>query len=187
MENGRTIQDGVDVTNHQDSFSDETIVKNRRKIKNGVDITGYQYDETLNRSQGNPPSSDFELPKRIEVNQLPELNRKPGESLFGAYQRHNDDLKLKGKSADMPPTDLVTGVLNKAGIQSVSDSGYSQFAESLKMANQGIEQRLDALNSAIMTLANTPRSLSVSSANPIDDAADLMNRIGRGQVMAGGM
>ncbi|MEH2148606.1 hypothetical protein [Nostoc sp.] len=164
----------------------ETFVQNGRTIKDGVDVTNYQYDETLNRSQGNPSSSDFELPKKIEINQLPELNRKPGENLFEAYGRYNDNLKLKGKSADMPPTDMVTGVLNKAGIQ-VSDSGYSQFAESLKMANQGIEQRLDALSSAIITLANTPRSLSVSSPNPVDDAADLMNRIGRGQVVGAGM
>lgn len=164
----------------------ETFVENGRTFKDGIDVTNYHYDEALNRSQGNPPVSDFELPQRIEVNQLPELNRKPGESLFDAYGRHNDSLKLKGKSADMPPTDMVTGVLNKAGIQNVSDSGYSQFAESLKMANQGIEQRLDALNSAIITLANTPRSLSISTANPIDDTADFMNRISRGQVMAAG-
>ncbi|MHC5779712.1 hypothetical protein [Nostoc sp.] len=31
------------------------------------------------------------------------------------------------------------------------------------------------------------RSLSVSTANPVDDAADFMNRMSRGQIMAGGM
>lgn len=183
IENGRTIQDGVDITNHQETFSDETIVKNGRTIKNGVDITDHQEDVA---PQGTS-SSGFELPKRIEVNQLPELNRKPGEDLFGAYGRYNDGLKLKGKSADMPPTDLVTGVLNKAGIQSVSDSGYSQFAESLKMANQGIEQRLDALSSAIIALANTPRSLTVQSPNAVDDAAKIMNDYSRGQVVGAGL
>lgn len=65
--------------------------------------------------------------------------------------------------------------------------GGNQFVDALKMANQGIEQRLDALSSAIITLANTPRSLSVSTANPIDDAARLMNNFSRGQVMASGM
>ncbi|MEH1777122.1 tape measure protein [Nostoc sp.] len=164
----------------------ETFIQNGRTIKDGVDVTNYQYDETLNRSQGNPSFSDFELPKKIEINQLPELNRKPGENLFEAYGRYNDNLKLKGKSADMPPTDMVTGVLNKAGIQ-VSDSGYSQFAESLKMANQGIEQQLATLNDRILQLANTPRSLTVQSPNPVDDAAKLMSDMSRGQVMAGGM
>lgn len=55
------------------------------------------------------------------------------------------------------------------------------------MANQGIEQRLDSLTSAIITLANTPRSLTVQSARPIDDAAKLMNDLSRGQVLAAGM
>ncbi|MEH1822118.1 MAG: tape measure protein [Nostoc sp.] len=183
VQNGRTIQDGVDITNHQETFSDKTIVKNGRTIKNGVDITDHQEDVA---PQGTSNGS-FELPQRIEVNQLPELNRKPGEDLFGAYGRYNDSLKLKGKSVDMPPTDMVTGVLNKAGIQNVSDSGYSRIAESLKMANQGIEQRLDALNSAIMTLANTPRSLTVQTPNPVDDAAKLMSDMSRGQVMAAGV
>ncbi len=155
----------------------ETSIENGRTIKDGVDITNHQEDKT--------PAPDLQLPKRIEINQLPELNRKPGENLFEAYQRHNE-LSLKGKSADMPPTDLLVSVLNKAGIQ-VSDSGYSQFAESLKMANQGIEQRLDALSSAIITLANTPRSLTVSSPQPVDDAAKIMNNFSRGQVVGAGM
>ncbi|MEH2458592.1 MAG: hypothetical protein V7K34_14765 [Nostoc sp.] len=38
------------------------------------------------------------------------------------------------------------------------------------MANQGIEQRLDALRGAIIPLANTPRSLTVQTPNPVDDA-----------------
>ncbi|HYX19153.1 MAG TPA: hypothetical protein VE944_33335, partial [Nostoc sp.] len=164
----------------------ETFAENGRTISDGVDVTNYHYDEALNRSQGNPPVSDFELPKRIEINQLPELNRKPGESLFAAYQRRNEDLNLKRKSADMPPADLTTGVLNKAGIQ-VSDSGYSQFAESLKMANQGIEQQLATLNDRILQLANTPRSLTVQTPNAVDDAAKLMNDLSRGQVVGAGL
>lgn len=154
----------------------ETFIENGRTIKDGVDITNHQEDKT--------PAPDLQLPKRIEINQLPELNRKPGENLFEAYQRHNE-LSLKGKSADMPPTDLLVSVLNKAGIQ-VSDSGYSQFAESLKMANQGIEQRLDKLIDSMSTVANTPRNLTVQTPNPVDDAAKLMNDLSRGQVVGAG-
>ncbi|WP_445634544.1 tape measure protein [Nostoc sp. DSM 114161] len=163
----------------------ETFVRNGRTIKDGVDVTNYQYDESLNRAQSNISASDLQLPKKIEINQLPELSRKPGENLFEAYQRHNE-LSLKGKGADMPPTDMVTSFLNKAGIQ-VSDSGYSQFAESLKMANQGIEKQLATLNDRILQLANTPRSLSVSTANPVDDAAKLMSDLSRGQVVGAGL
>ena len=42
-------------------------------------------------------------------------------------------------------------------------------------------------NDRILQLANTPRSLSVSTANPVDDAAKLINDLSRGQVMATGM
>ncbi|BBD69525.1 hypothetical protein Mfla_2689 [Nostoc commune NIES-4072] len=134
------------------------------------------------------------LPQKIDINQMPKLELKPGESIFDAYQRQREGMKLPtqgaelpSNKADIPPMDKTAANLNSATIQPRESAGGNQFVEALKMANQGIEQRLDALNSAIMTLANTPRSLSISSPNPIDDAADFMNRIGRGQVMAAGV
>ncbi|MEH2086963.1 hypothetical protein [Nostoc sp.] len=134
------------------------------------------------------------LPTRIDINQMPKLDLKPGENLFDAYQRQREGMKLPTSGAqlpsskvDMPPVDKTAIALNSATIQPREASGGNQFVEALKMANQGIEQRLDALNSAIITLANTPRSLTVQTPNPIDDAADLMNRMSRGQVMAAGV
>ncbi len=140
-------------------------------------------------------SPQFALPQKIELNQMPKLDLKLGESIFDAYQRQRDGMKLpnqkavlpKTGKADIPPTDKTSQVVNSTSIQPRESGSGNQFVEALKMANQGIEQRLDALNSAIMTLANTPRSLSVSTANPVDDAAKIMNNFSRGQVMAAGM
>jgi tape measure domain-containing protein len=138
-------------------------------------------------------SPELALPTRIDINQMPKLELKPGENLFDAYQRQREGMKLPTPGAqlpsnkvDIPPMDKTAAALNSASIQPRDSSSGNQFVEALKMANQGIEQRLDALSSAIMMLANTPRSLSISSPNPIDDAADFMNRISRGQVMAAG-
>ncbi|MEH2148587.1 tape measure protein [Nostoc sp.] len=140
-------------------------------------------------------SPDLALPQKIDINQMPKLDLKPGESLFEAYQRQREGMKLPNESVkfpasskgDIPPMDKTAAILNSSAIQPRESVGGNQFVEALKMANQGIEQRLDALSSAIITLANTPRSLSVSSPNPVDDAAKIMNNFSRGQVMAAGM
>ena len=94
---------------------------------------------------------------------------------------------LPSSKVDMPPIDTTATAVKSTTIQPRESSEGNQFVEALKMANQGIEQRLDALRGAIITLANTPRSISVSSPNPFDDAAKLINDMSRGQVMAQGM
>ncbi|MEH2393680.1 MAG: tape measure protein, partial [Nostoc sp.] len=151
------------------------------------------------------------LPSSININPLPKLELKPGENIFEGYMRQSEKrglgvspsgaifqdrnetklptlgAALPSNKADMPPMDKTALAVNSTTIQPREEAKGNQFVEALKMANQGIEQRLDALKSAIITLANTPRSLTVSTANPIDDTADLMNRIGRGQVVAQGM
>ncbi|MEH1821539.1 MAG: hypothetical protein V7L31_21070 [Nostoc sp.] len=126
--------------------------------------------------------------EKIDINQMPKLDLKPGESIFDAYQRQREEMKLPtGAKADIPPVDKTSLAINSTSIQPRESAGGNQFVEALKMANQGIEQRLDRLIESMVTVARTPRSLTVSTANPIDDAADLMNRMSRGQVMAGGM
>lgn len=140
-------------------------------------------------------SPDLTLPQKIDINPMPKLELKPGENLFDAYQRQREGMKLPtqgtelpgSRKVDIPPVDKTALAVNSTTIQPREASGGNQFVEALKMANQGIEQRLDALSSAIITLANTPRSLTVQSPNPVDDAAKLMSDMSRGQVMAGGM
>ncbi len=133
-------------------------------------------------------SPQFALPQKIELNQMPKLDLKPGENIFDAYQRQRDGMKLpSGSKVDIPPVDKTALAVNSTSIQPRESGSGNQFVEALKMANQGIEQRLDALKTAIITLANTPRSLTVQTPNAVDDAAKLMNDFSRGQVMAGGM
>ncbi|MBN3875230.1 tape measure protein [Nostoc sp. JL23] len=135
------------------------------------------------------------LPKSFESNPIPSLNLKPGENLFEGYQRQREGMKLPSQSAkfptstiaDMPPMDKTTASVSSASIQPRESSSGNQFVEALKMANQGIEQRLDKLIDSMALVASTPRSLTVQTPNPVDDAADLMNRMSRGQVLAGGM
>ncbi|MFK0731414.1 MAG: tape measure protein [Gloeotrichia echinulata GP01] len=187
----------------------ESFVENGRMIKDGVDVTNFQFNANISRTQttgmrGIPSNNleEREIPRSSysyssyvgrstsSSAKFPEFTHSPGENLFEAYQKYRDGLSLTpkkdSKKADMPPNDLVTGALNKAGIQ-VSDSGYSQFAESLKMANQGIEQRLDKLIDSMSLVANTPRSLTVQTPNPVDDAAKLMSDLSRGQVVGAGL
>ncbi|MHC5725880.1 MAG: hypothetical protein ACYTXY_17430, partial [Nostoc sp.] len=117
------------------------------------------------------PNSDLPLaaalryrtPQRIDINQMPKLDLKPGENIFEVYQRHRKEMELPSASAkfptgaiaDMPPMDKTTASVSSASIQPREGVGGNQFVEALKKANQGIEQRLDALRGAIMTLANT--------------------------------
>ncbi|MHC5779321.1 hypothetical protein, partial [Nostoc sp.] len=164
-----------------------TLVEAGEKAHRPMDLTTAE-----NKAGTINPTLAF--PTKIESNPMPSLNLKPGENLFEGYQRQREGMKLPSASAkfptsitDIPPMDKTTTSVSSASIQPRESAGGNQFVEALKMANQGIEQRLDALRGAIMTLANTPRSLTVSTANPVDDAADFMNRMSRGQVMAGGM
>ncbi|MFN6572380.1 tape measure protein [Dendronalium sp. ChiSLP03b] len=98
------------------------------------------------------------------------------------------DLALNRQQGNLPPVDNTAQMTQNAQIKPPEQSnGYSQFVDALKTANQGIEKRLDTLSDRIMQLANTPRSLTVQTPNAVDDAADIMNRIGRGQVAATGL
>ncbi|MHC5731067.1 MAG: hypothetical protein ACYTXY_44625, partial [Nostoc sp.] len=96
--------------------------------------------------------SELAFPQRIEANQMPKLDLKAGENLFEGYQRQRENMKLPSASAkfptstapDIPPMDTTSLALNSASIQLRESAGGNQFVEALKMANQGIEQRLDA-------------------------------------------
>ncbi|MBW4677143.1 MAG: tape measure protein [Desmonostoc geniculatum HA4340-LM1] len=135
------------------------------------------------------------LPQRININQMPKLDLKPGESIFDVYQRQREGMKLPSESAkfptsikaDIPPMDKTAAAINSASIQPRDTSSGNQFAESLKMANQGIEKQLAVLSDRILQLANTPRSLTVQTPNAVDDAAKLMNDLSRGQVVGAGL
>lgn len=66
-------------------------------------------------------------------------------------------------------------------------SGFTAFTEGLKAANTGIEQRLDTLNKTMSNAINSPRSLYVSSPNPVTDAAKIMSDVTRQSVLGAGL
>jgi tape measure domain-containing protein len=102
--------------------------------------------------------------------------------------RMRKELSLAPKKLDIPPMDTTALDLQASRLKAPdTTSGYAQFAEALKAANQGIEQRLDTLSDRILQLASSPRSLSVTSANPIDHAADFYNKIAKNQTAAAGL
>jgi hypothetical protein len=176
--------------------------EDRRRRSTALDLveTGEKAGKPMDLSEaeakaGGATNPQMALPQRIDINQMPQMEIKPGENIFEAYQRQREGMKLPAKGmklpvsskADIPPMDKTSQMVNSTNIQPRESGSGNQFVEALKMANQGIEQRLDALSSAIIALANTPRSLTVQTPNPVDDAAKLMNNFSRGQVMAGGM
>ncbi|MEH1808494.1 hypothetical protein [Nostoc sp.] len=83
--------------------------------------------------------------------------------------------------------DKTALAVNSSAIQPRESSSGNQFVEALKLANQGIEQRLDKLIDSMALVASTPRSLSVSSPNPVDDAAKIMSDMSRGQLVGAGL
>ncbi|MBD2489010.1 tape measure protein [Aulosira sp. FACHB-615] len=123
--------------------------------------------------------------------------QKKGESMFDYGLRINKAKMLGqiietnnrtwGKSDEvigggLPPIDRTAAM-----VDAVKIAPQINFADSLKSANQGVEQRLDTLSDRILQLANTPRSLSVSTPNPVDDAAKIMNDVSRAAVRGSGI
>lgn len=55
----------------------------------------------------------------------------------------------------------------------------NQFVEALKGSNKGVENKLDILIEKMSAIASAPRHLTVSTPNPVDDAAKIMNDTSR--------
>lgn len=83
----------------------------------------------------------------------------------------------------LPPIDRTAAMVDAAKVA----PQVNNFADSLKTAHQGMEQRLDTLSDRILQLANTPRNLSVSTPNPVDDAAKILNDVSRAAVKGAGL
>ncbi|MBD2437361.1 tape measure protein [Nostoc sp. FACHB-110] len=124
--------------------------------------------------------------------------QKKGEGLF-AYESRLNWARMTGQLIEtnnrtwtksdevigggLPPIDKTATMVDAAKVVPAA----SNIVDSLKMANQGIEQRLDTLSDRILQLANTPRSLSVTTPNPVDDAAKIMNDVSRAAVKGAGL
>ncbi|WP_414755551.1 tape measure protein [Anabaena sp. CCY 9910] len=138
---------------------------NQRRRQTGISLI-----ESGGNPRNLPPtqssqSPDLQLPKRIDINQLPELNLKKGENLFDGYMRYRDTTAQQAEAAKVKPTDTT-----------------NQFASALKVANQEVVQRLDKLIDSL-----SRPNLTVQTPNPVDDAAKILSDMQRGQMMSAGI
>ena len=106
------------------------------------------------------PSLVEEQPRHISVNQL-DLKPKQGENIFESYMRQRQEMKDLSKKP-----------------QASNPTGFKGLVEGLKAANRGVEERLERLIANFDKLG-TPRSLTVTTPNPVDDAAKIMNDVSR--------
>ncbi|MGL4617589.1 MAG: hypothetical protein ACRCZS_00790, partial [Chroococcidiopsis sp.] len=67
------------------------------------------------------------------------------------------------------------------------ESTSAQFTDSLKMANKDVVDRLDKLNQTLATAVNSPRSLYVSSPEPVTDAVSILADINRMNIQSSGL
>jgi tape measure domain-containing protein len=88
----------------------------------------------------------------------------------------------------MPPTDTTAETAKASEIKPTdTTTGYAQFVDALKVANSGVEARLDKLIGSIASLSNAPRSLTVQSPNPVDDAASIFSEFAAMEVRGAGL
>nr|WP_277881836.1 tape measure protein [Leptolyngbya sp. FACHB-541] len=67
-----------------------------------------------------------------------------------------------------------------------ADQG-SSMVQAFREANGGIEQRLDTLNGNIVLLANSPRSLTVQTPDPVNDMSQILSEQSRQKMEAAGL
>jgi hypothetical protein len=92
----------------------------------------------------------------------------------------NESLGLSGKKLGQQVEAARTTV-------QPTTAGFTQFTENLKTAVSGIEQRLDKLIETNATALQSPRSLTVSSPRPVQDAAAIYGEIARQSVVNSGL
>lgn len=66
-------------------------------------------------------------------------------------------------------------------------TGYTAFVQALKNSNKSIESKLDTLNTTMAAALNSPRSLTVQSPNPVQDAAKIYGDIAYANVVSSGL
>jgi hypothetical protein len=93
-----------------------------------------------------------------------------GESLAGGIDNSSAIKDLQGNVAN-----LAQGGLSMDGGVSLNQEAMS--LDNIKLDNSGVESKLDTLNNNIASLANTPRSLNVSTPDPIGDSGRILSNL----------
>jgi hypothetical protein len=87
----------------------------------------------------------------------------------------------------IPMPDKTAQAVEASKVNPSMSDRASAFGEALKIANQEVVQRLDRLVESMAAVVSTPRSISISSPHPFDDAADLLGKAQRAGMRAAGM
>jgi len=159
---------------------------------------GESVENLLKRQLGLDPTMSAEaydkLPKSLFYGQdttgtLEELNKKyaPKANSLGQLQEmYKPKANSLGQLQEMYKPDARNlDELNKK--YAPKENTSAQFSDSLKMANKGIEERLDKLNSSLATAVNSPRNLYVSSPEPVSDAVSILADINRMNTQSSGL
>jgi hypothetical protein len=89
-------------------------------------------------------------------------------------EKNNRNLKQETKDAIAPNQPTPGAETNMASL----------IIDGFKSAIVGVEQRIENLSNSIIQLANTPRSLTVQSNQPVDDLASIINDIAKNKMAA---
>lgn len=137
-------------------------------------------------SQLNPvaPPVQSVAPQAKDTFQLPGLLQDQPKLLQQLLDPSNliDSILLAGSASTQGLVDASKPL--DAGVK--QPSGYDSFVEGLREANRGIEAKLDKLIEVEQAAARSPRSLHVSSPNPVADGARIWGEITRQSAIANG-
>lgn len=159
---------------------------------------GESVENLLKRQLGLDPTMSAEaydkLPKSLFYGQdrtgtLEELNKKyaPKANSLGQLQEmYKPKANSLGQLQEMYKPDARNlDELNKK--YAIKENTSAQFSDALKSSVRGLEDRLDKLNQNLVSAINSPRSLYVSSPEPITDAVSILADINRMNVQSSGL
>jgi len=109
---------------------------------------------------------------------------KPAELISKMPMDKTTQEQLKSKPSDIAALakNAQAPITNPQGNTNIA----SLIIDGFKNVVTGIEQRMDSLSASITALANTPRSLTVQSCSPMDDAASILSDIANNSAIAAG-
>jgi tape measure domain-containing protein len=151
-----------------------------------ADQPNYNYDPVINAYW-----ESVNRPKQIEFGTIPKLDMKSGENMFEAYMRSRGDSPLSPKprenifEAYMRQQEESRKLANEGKIKP-NEPNTDLFAQSLKAANQDVVKKLDEILAAYQS-NKMPTNLTVTTPDPVDDAAKILNDLAKMQVLDAGI
>lgn len=126
----------------------------------------------------------------IDVGSSSEFNQAASrlESLLSQNANDTQLLRFAQEFDDNAFASELLGAVGRSDIANLAEAGgeLDNLTGGLKQANEGIENRLDTLNENVLTLANSPRSLTAITPNASADVAAIASSMTRQSQRNGG-